>query len=79
MLLVCCVASCLESKAQKRSAGYQACFYGLWCKSGGSVGYAWVLTNTEPAMSKLKDIEWLFNGRPFDREIIVLRVRWYLQ
>jgi transposase-like protein len=33
----------------------------------------------EPAMSKLKDIEWLFNGRHFDREIIVLCVRWYLR
>jgi hypothetical protein len=33
----------------------------------------------EPAMSKLKDIEWLFNGRRFDRGIIVLCVRWYLR
>jgi transposase-like protein len=33
----------------------------------------------EPAMSKLKDMEWLFNGRHFDREIIVLCVRWYLR
>ena len=30
-------------------------------------------------MGKLKDIEWLFNGRHFDREIIVLCVRWYLR
>src|SRR5260370_22649703 len=30
-------------------------------------------------MSKLKDIEWLINGRHFDREIIVLCVRWYLR
>ncbi|MCG5078020.1 IS6 family transposase [Paraburkholderia tagetis] len=29
-------------------------------------------------MSKLKDLEWLFNGRHFDREVIVLCVRWYL-
>jgi putative transposase len=28
-------------------------------------------------MSSLKDIEWLFNGRHFDREVIVLWVRWY--
>ena len=33
----------------------------------------------EPAMSKLKDIEWLFNGCHFDREYIVLCVRWYLR
>ncbi|MFL9856263.1 IS6 family transposase [Paraburkholderia madseniana] len=31
------------------------------------------------AMSKLKDIEGLFNGRHFDREVIVLCVRWYLR
>lgn len=28
-------------------------------------------------MSKLKDLEWLFNGRHFDREVIVPCVRWY--
>jgi transposase-like protein len=30
-------------------------------------------------MSKLKDIDGLFNGRHFDREVIVLCVRWYLR
>ncbi|MGF6870828.1 transposase-like protein [Paraburkholderia sp. MM5477-R1] len=30
-------------------------------------------------MSKLKDLERLFNGRHFDREVIVLCVRWYLR
>src|SRR3954465_12289290 len=30
-------------------------------------------------MSKLKDLEWLFNGRHFDREVILLCVRWYLR
>ena len=30
-------------------------------------------------MSKLKDLELLFNGRHFDREVIVLCVRWYLR
>ena len=30
-------------------------------------------------MSKLKDLEWLFNGRHFDRKVIVLCVRWYLR
>jgi transposase-like protein len=29
-------------------------------------------------MSKLKDLEWLFNERHFDCEVIVLCVRWYL-
>ena len=30
-------------------------------------------------MSNLKDLEWLFNGRQFDHEVIVLCVRWYLR
>ncbi|MGF7000731.1 transposase-like protein [Paraburkholderia sp. GAS32] len=30
-------------------------------------------------MSTLGDVDWLFNGRPFDREVIVLCVRWYLR
>ncbi|MGF6658529.1 transposase-like protein [Paraburkholderia atlantica] len=30
-------------------------------------------------MSKLKNPEKLFDGRHFDREIIILCVRWYLR
>ncbi|SAL59226.1 integrase catalytic region [Caballeronia humi] len=30
-------------------------------------------------MSKLKDIDGLFNGRHFDREVIILCVRWNLR
>ncbi|CAB3779562.1 hypothetical protein LMG28614_00871 [Paraburkholderia ultramafica] len=30
-------------------------------------------------MSKLKEMDGLFNGRHFDREVIVLCVRWYLR
>jgi transposase-like protein len=30
-------------------------------------------------MSKLKSLEGLFGGRRFDREIIILCVRWYLR
>ena len=30
-------------------------------------------------MSTLREIDWLFNGRHFDREVIVLCVRWYLR
>ena len=33
----------------------------------------------EQAMSELLDIDRLFNGRHFDREVIVLCVRWYLR
>src|SRR5258708_16908334 len=30
-------------------------------------------------MGKLKSVEELFEGRHFDREVIILRVRWYLR
>ncbi|MCY1289240.1 hypothetical protein D9M68_418450 [compost metagenome] len=33
----------------------------------------------ERAMSKLRHIDWLSSGRHFDREIIVMCVRWYLR
>src|SRR5258705_8936640 len=51
---------------------------GLWCNSDRWVCYARVLDEKEP-MRKLKDIDGLFNGRHFDREVIVLCVRWYLR
>src|ERR1700687_6215478 len=31
------------------------------------------------AMGKLKSVEELFQGRPFDRGIVILCVRWYLR
>ena len=37
------------------------------------------LTNWWSVMSKRKGLEGLFDGRHFDREIIVLCVRWYLR
>ena len=30
-------------------------------------------------MSKRKSVDGLFDGRHFDRELIILRVRWYLR
>jgi transposase-like protein len=38
-----------------------------------------VTSEREQAMSKLIDIDRLFNGRHFDREVIVLCVHWYLR
>src|SRR5438270_3636342 len=32
-----------------------------------------------PAMGKLKSMQELFEGRHFDREVIILCVRWYLR
>ena len=50
----------------------------LWCNSDTSVCYARVFDEHEPTR-KLKDIDGLFNGCHFDREVIVLCVRWYLR
>ncbi|BCG04397.1 hypothetical protein PPGU19_089650 (plasmid) [Paraburkholderia sp. PGU19] len=50
----------------------------MWCNSDASVCYPWAFDDHEPT-SKLKDLEWLFSGRRFDREVIVLCVRWYLR
>src|SRR5258705_10622504 len=50
---------------------------GLWCNSDASVCYARVFDEHEP-MRKVEDIDGLSNGRHFDREVIVLCVRWYL-
>jgi hypothetical protein len=39
----------------------------------------WSFGELRPAMSKLSSIEELFAGRHFDREVIILCVRWYLR
>jgi len=46
---------------------------------GGADRLSWGFDEREQAMSKLTDIDRLFNGRHFDREVIVLCVRWYLR
>jgi hypothetical protein len=51
---------------------------GLRCNSDTPACYARVFDGHEP-MRKLKDIDGLFNGCHFDREVIVLCVRWYLR
>jgi hypothetical protein len=43
----------------------------LWWNSDASVCYPRTFDDREP-VSKLKDLEWLFKGRHFDREVIVL-------
>ena len=50
----------------------------LWCNYDASVCYARAFDRHEP-MNKLKDIDGLFNGCHFDREVIILCVRWYLR
>jgi len=42
----------------------------LWCKPGAS----W----DDEQMARFVPVEELFKGRHFDREIVVLCVRWYL-
>src|SRR6266478_802753 len=38
-----------------------------------------MLNGLRSAMGKLKSVEELFKGRHFDREIVILCVRWYLR
>lgn len=45
---------------------------------GGAGSLSSEFDERERAMSKLVDIDRLFSGRHFDREVIVLCVRWYL-
>ena len=52
---------------------------GLWCKRGGSFGYAGTLNREMSAMDKPESLKELFAGRHFDREVIILCVRWYLR
>jgi len=43
------------------------------------IGYAGVLNELRAAMAKLKTVEELFKGRHFDRDVVILCVRWYLR
>jgi len=43
------------------------------------IGYAGVLNEPRAAMGKLKTVEELFKGRHFDRDVVILCVRWYLR
>ena len=45
----------------------------------GPIGYHSGRTGWGPAMGKLKSMQELFEGRLFDREVIILCVRWYLR
>jgi hypothetical protein len=48
-------------------------------RTRGPVGYAGALNRQRPAMDKLQTLEELFVGRHFNREVIILCVRWYLR
>jgi hypothetical protein len=51
----------------------------LWCKRRGlSVSQASAVVRTR-STGKLQSVEGLFSGRHFDREVIILCVRWYLR
>jgi hypothetical protein len=44
-----------------------------------SIGYPGMLNWLRSAMGKLKIVEELFKGRHFDREVVIVCVRWYLR
>jgi transposase-like protein len=53
---------------------------GLWCKQLQAVKYSEVVSKAKDHLvSKLSSVEELFAGRHFDREVIILCVRWYLR
>jgi hypothetical protein len=43
------------------------------------IGYLGVLSWLRSSMGKLKEIAELFEGRHFNREVVILCVRWYLR
>lgn len=52
---------------------------GLWCKRRDLVRYDVGRAAGGVGMGKLMGVEQLFEGRHFDREVIILCVRWYLR
>jgi transposase-like protein len=54
-------------------------FGGLWCKRQDLARYDVGRAAGGVGMSKLMGVEQLFEGRHFDREVIILCVRWYLR
>ena len=53
--------------------------WGLWCKRQDLARYDVGRAAGGVGMSKLMGVEQLFEGRHFDREVIILCVRWYLR
>jgi hypothetical protein len=51
----------------------------LWCKRQDPIRYDGGGAGGAVNMGKLTGIEQLFEGRHFDREVIILCVRWYLR
>src|SRR5271163_2690848 len=51
----------------------------LWCKRQGLARYDVGRAAGGVGMGKLMGMEQLFEGRHFDREVIILWVRWYLR
>ena len=60
-------------------AGHPLILRGLWCKRQDLARYDVGRAAGGVGMSKLMGVEQLFEGRHFDREVIILCVRWYLR
>jgi transposase-like protein len=52
---------------------------GLWCKHPDAIRYGGGRAGGGVAMGKRMGVEQLFEGRHFDREVIILCVRWYFR
>ncbi len=54
-------------------------FRRLWCNKGDPICYTGALNRLKVAMGRLRSVDEMFGGRHFDREVIILCVRWYLR
>jgi hypothetical protein len=62
-----------DSRSESHASGLW-----LWCKRCRAVAML-APEREKSTMGKLEDLEKLFAGRHFDREVIILCVRWYLR
>jgi hypothetical protein len=61
---------------KKRDLGDGVYVHGLWCKYPRPIVYSGLSGIRGGVVSKLSSFEEFFAGRHFDREVIILCVRW---
>jgi hypothetical protein len=68
-----------ELDERTRGTAYCTLLFMALVQTRGPVGYAGALNRRDRQMGKLESLEELFAGRHFDRDVIILCVRWYLR
>jgi hypothetical protein len=66
-------------RALRHTVSQPTIYAGLWCKRQDLARYDVGRAAGGVGMSELMGVEQLFEGRHFDREVIILCVRWYLR